>query len=259
MTSTTKLFLNGFNGKMGQAITRMAHTSPKYEVVGGSALNEIATCQGETYKPSSSDLIDLINEADVLVDFSSAAGNASLFKTLKSNPPKKAKIMIGSTGLSQQQLDDWHKFANETNTPILIAPNTSLGVLLTLKTSLQIAKELHGLDFDIEIIESHHRNKIDSPSGTAMFLGKNISNQENLKIQSNRTGKREDSELGIVALRGGSVFGEHTVRFMGESEEIEITHRALSRDLFAKGALSLASWIKRQSESRVYQLTEVDL
>ena len=176
---------------------------------------------------------------------------------MENNPCAGTRFLIGSTGLNPEQLSRWEQYAKSHNCPVLIAPNTSTGVLLTLQSALNIAKGLHGLDFDIEILESHHRNKIDSPSGTAMFLANNIAEHEKLSLNTNRTGKRKTDELGVVALRGGSVFGEHTVRFMGDYEEIMITHRALSRDLFASGALTLGKWLMNQNQGRIVQLTEV--
>ena len=157
------------------------------------------------------------------------------------------KILIATTGLSKPHIHGWKELSQKQGNSILFAPNTSLGILLTMHASLQMASLLLKQKFDIEMTEAHHRNKIDAPSGTVKFLAEQIAKQENLSISLNRTSKREDNELGIASIRGGSVFGEHTVHFMGEFEEISITHKALSRSLFAKGALTLGRWLMSKS------------
>ena len=159
--------------------------------------------------------------------------------------------------MDSTQIENWKDFIYAKKIRCLIAPNTSLGVLIQMQVAKKIAKILSKHDFDIEITESHHRYKKDSPSGTAKFLAENIAAQENLNICTNRTGERSKQELGLVALRGGNIFGEHTIKFLGLSEELEIRHRALSRKLFAEGAIVLGNWLNHQKVG-FYKLEDID-
>ncbi|MCX6127578.1 MAG: 4-hydroxy-tetrahydrodipicolinate reductase, partial [Proteobacteria bacterium] len=180
---------------------------------------------------------------DLLIDFSAPNANSKLYDAIELSKLQDKAVLIGTTGLSENQKKAWEQLAKARHLRLLQAPNTSLGVLLTLKISEQVARILDPLHFDIEVLETHHRAKIDAPSGTANFLAEGLAASIDKKTIYGRKGLRQTHEIGVASLRGGTVFGEHEVRFLGDHEEITISHRALSRKLFAQGALILAAWI----------------
>ncbi|SME90303.1 4-hydroxy-tetrahydrodipicolinate reductase [Pseudobacteriovorax antillogorgiicola] len=255
----TKVWLHGYHGRMGQEILHLLEEDSHLKFLGGSSRNQLILPGREPNGYSPNDLVESLGETDVIIDFSNIAGNQAIFKACKTHKLEPKAFVIGTTGLDRGARNAWKDLCREAGHRLLFAPNTSLGVLLTMKMSQQMAQVLSPMGFDIEIIESHHRNKVDSPSGTAMFLADRICDKVDLKVSTHRTGKREANELGVFALRGGSVFGEHEVRFMGDHEELAISHRALSRTLFAKGALLLAKWIQKQKPGQHYGLPDVDL
>ena len=199
-----------------------------------------------------------MTNADVLIDFSSVSGNRELQKIILTDDHYSTAVLIGSTGLEAEQIEGWRKIAKDKKIAILIAPNTSLGILLLHQISKLLGGVLSPLGFDIEILESHHRGKVDAPSGTAKFLADGIAESLGKTIIINREGKRVPEEIGVTALRGGSIFGEHEIQYLGDEEEVKISHRALSRVLFAKGALLLAEWVAVQKPG-FYRLEDVTI
>ena len=255
-----KVWLNGYSGRMGSLITKELEKHQRLSLFAFSDQKgwALASASNNNDLPSTQDIDFWFSQCELIIDFSSQQGNLFIKDLLKKNPLNSKAVLIGSTGIQPDIKNQWINLAKKQHLSLLFAPNTSLGILLTLRSSLSLAKSLRGKDFDIEILESHHRHKIDSPSGTARFLANHLADQENLVQKTNRSGKREREEIGVVALRGGSVFGEHTIRFMGDDEEIEITHRALNRNLFVKGALILAEWIINQKPG-IYELPDVNI
>lgn len=176
---------------------------------------------------------DIKKEFDVIIDFSNHLATKTLLNiALKYKKP----LLIATTGQTKEEELDIEKASKSI--PILKMSNTSLGVKVLNKLSKLATKLLE--DFDIEIVEAHHNRKIDAPSGTAITLAKSIQEERNLKIQTNRQGKRQKDELGIHSIRGGSIVGEHTAIFAGQDEIVEIKHTALSRKIFAVGAIKFA-------------------
>ena len=195
--------------------------------------------------------------ADVFVDFSApAALESNLFAAKAASKP----ILIGTTGLTdaQQRLID----EAAAKIAVLQAANTSLGVNLLAHLVREAAARL-GPEWDIEIVEMHHRHKADAPSGTALLLGRAAAEARgvNLEEVSDRgrdgiTGPRQEGRIGFAALRGGSVAGEHQVIFAGEGERLELGHRAESRAIFARGAMQAALWLKNKPAGR-YTMADV--
>ena len=192
---------------------------------------------------------------ELLIDFSSAKANESLFKDLKESHFIPKNILICTTGVSKENITSWIRLADEHKINLMFAANTSLGIALMLKSSLSIAPQFLKRGFDVEIEETHHKMKIDSPSGTASYLAENLAEENQLKIINSRNAPREKRELGIHSIRGGGVYGEHKVRFLGDHEELVITHKAYSRNLFAAGTFVLADWLSEQ-ESGFYELKD---
>jgi len=223
-------------GRMGQALVS-AIAQAGFDHAGG-------VDQGEDIKA-------LIEASDVLVDFSSPA---ALQETLDACVEAGKPIVIGTTGLEEA-----HHTAIDTASrkiPILQTGNTSLGVNMLAALVEQAASKL-GEDWDIEIVEMHHRHKVDAPSGTAKLLGEAAASGRNVDLSTHSesgrdgiTGARAKGAIGFAALRGGSVAGDHTVILATDEERLEFTHRAENRMIFARGAVTAATWLIRQEPGR---------
>lgn len=188
----------------------------------------------------------LLQKSDVVIDFTIAVGTESLLEAALANP---TPLVIGTTGLSNHQLNLLQEAS--TKMPILYSTNMSLGVAVLNKLVAIASKSLS--DFDIEIVEQHHRYKKDAPSGTAITLGEHAAKSRGLELDDVRVsgrngliGERDKDEIAIMALRGGDIVGRHTVGFYNDGEFVELNHTATSRDTFAKGALRAAKWIINQ-------------
>ena len=220
----------------------------------GQALVDAITADGQAYAggvDKGDDLAALVASSDVLVDFSSPhAIEANLDACVAAGKP----IVIGTTGLEERHhflIDDAAR-----DIPVLQTGNTSLGVTMLSALVQQAARQL-GDDWDIEILEMHHRHKVDAPSGTALLLGEAAASGRgiDLKQHSDRgrdgiTGARNAGDIGFASLRGGSVAGDHHVIFASEHERIELVHRAETRAIFARGAVKAATWLTRQKAGR---------
>lgn len=232
----------GSAGRMGQALVEAINTAGQ-------------TCAGGVDKGDN--LAALVASSDVLVDFSSPhALEASLDACVAAAKP----IVIGTTGLEERHhylIDDAAR-----DVAVLQTGNTSLGVTM-LAALVRQAASLLGDDWDIEIVEMHHRHKVDAPSGTALLLGEAAAKGRNIDLASNSergrdgiTGARKEGSIGFASLRGGSVAGDHSIIFASENERIELIHRAENRAIFAKGAVKAAMWLLKQPAGR-YKMDEV--
>lgn len=226
-TKTTKVWLHGISGRMGAEISKLLAES-----------TTLRLCAGSDHLTSQT-MWKNLDQADVIIDFSSPTGNNLLLS--KITRLKGKRILIGTTGLVASMLKKWDAIAKKQGHTVLLAPNTSLGVYILAQNIGRFALALSAADWDIEIIESHHNKKIDAPSGTALFLARMIQLAcPQHKIVTSRAGSRTKRTIGIHAVRGGGIFGEHEIRFIGSHEEIYIGHRAFSRALFSEGAVRLA-------------------
>ncbi|MGH7821145.1 MAG: 4-hydroxy-tetrahydrodipicolinate reductase, partial [Candidatus Binatia bacterium] len=172
-----------------------------------------------------------------------------------------AAIVIGTTGFSAGDRSEAERIAPATRA--IIAPNMSVGVNVLLRLVAEAAKLL-GREFDPEIVELHHRMKVDAPSGTAMALAGAVAGALGRDLERSGVfgrkgliGKRKDDELGVVALRGGDAVGDHTVYFVGLGERLELTHRAQSRECLARGAVRAGVWLARQTKPGLYSMADV--
>ena len=220
----------------------------------GQALVEAIEAAGQTHAggvDQGDDLAALIAASDVLVDFSSPhALEATLDACVAAGKP----IVIGTTGLEERHhflIDDAAR-----DIAVLQTGNTSLGVNMLAALVAQAATQL-GDDWDIEIVEMHHRHKVDAPSGTALLLGEAAAKGRGIDLKTNSergrdgiTGARGKGTIGFASLRGGSVAGDHNVIFASDNERIELTHRAESRAVFASGAIKAAIWLSEQGPGR---------
>ena len=198
---------------------------------------------------------ELKETADVIIDFSTASAIDSLLDYCeKTHTP----LVLCSTGLSEAQLGRVERLAKVS--AVLVSANMSLGINVLLKLLKNVTKTLYGNGFDIEIVEKHHNQKLDAPSGTALALADVMKDElDDISYNLDRTKvrkKRERNEIGISAVRGGTIVGEHEVIFAGTDEVIEIKHTAYSRAIFAKGAISAAKFLKGKSAGK-YNMSDV--
>lgn len=234
----TRLILIGCNGSMGRVVAKNAALSGRFEVAAGVDINAAGQQEFPVYRHA-----DKVREAaDVIIDFSHPA---TLSENLALAVREGIPIVIATTGLSEEQQQEIRECAKTV--PVFLSFNMSLGVNLMLRLVKQAAALLYG-DFDIEIVEKHHNRKLDAPSGTALMLADAISGALPEKPRyvydrHARRMKREKAEIGISSLRGGTIVGEHEVMFAGTDEIIEIRHTAMSRDIFAVGALRAAQFV----------------
>ncbi|WP_291493887.1 4-hydroxy-tetrahydrodipicolinate reductase [Desulfurella sp.] len=245
------LIVCGVCGKMGRRIATLAIQTDKFKLVGATEAN--TDCVGKDIGSLlgispinvkvSEKLSDCIDQGDCVIDFTNCKATLENVRCACEN---KKSIVIGTTGCDTDSIEQIKKLS--VMCPIVMAPNMSLGVNILFEIVKETARYL-GSDFDVEIVEMHHRAKKDAPSGTALKLahmvaeGLGISFEQNARFSRVGEAPRAKNEIGIMALRGGDVVGEHTVIFAGDAERIEITHKASSRDVFAKGALKAASWV----------------
>ncbi|NLL68539.1 MAG: 4-hydroxy-tetrahydrodipicolinate reductase [Clostridiaceae bacterium] len=234
-----RILLNGCNGKMGQAVTRSCMFDNNMTIVAGVD----ATLKAENSYPVYTEPNQVKENVDIIIDFSHPnALNGILSYAMEKSLP----IVIATTGHSEAQKDFIASASNSI--PVLLSANMSLGINLMLDLVKRATKMLHG-PFDIEIIEKHHNQKIDAPSGTALAIADAVNAAlpgNEMKYVYDRHSsmqKRTRDEIGIHSVRGGTITGEHTIIFAGNDEMIEIKHTAVSKDLFAEGALKAAAFL----------------
>ena len=245
------VILHGCNGRMGQMLSELISKDEEMTVVAGIEPSGEAKNDYPVYKSFD----ELKETADVIIDFSTASAIDSLLDYCeKTHTP----LVLCSTGMSEAQLDRVERLAKVS--AVLVSANMSLGINMLLKLLKNVTKTLYGNGFDIEIVEKHHNQKLDAPSGTALALA-DVMKEElddisyNLDRSKERK-KRERNEIGISAVRGGTIVGEHEVIFAGTDEVIEIKHTAYSRAIFAKGAMSAAKFLSGKSAGK-YSMSDV--
>lgn len=244
-----KIILSGCNGKMGKMISNVVSNFPDLSIVAGVDRNS----DQNTY-PVFSNIADCNVDADVIIDFSRPDSLDSLVKYAEA---KKIGIVLCTTGFTDEQIIKINEAAN--NIPIFRSANMSIGINVVNKVLKNISALLYK-DFDIEIIEKHHNQKVDSPSGTALLLANTIKNSlpEETMFVHGREGiaKRSPKEIGIHAVRGGGIVGDHEVIFAGQGEVIEISHYAISREVFAVGSLKACQFMYGK-EKGLYSMDDV--
>lgn len=248
----TRIIMHGCNGKMGQVISKLVEEDSNSEIVAGIDINDLVNNGYPVY--TNIDECDV--EADVVIDFSSAKAIDKLLDFCRN---RKLPLVLCSTGLSEEQIFAAHDLSKEI--PVLRSGNMSLGINTVMKMLSNITKLLADAGYDIEIIEKHHNQKIDAPSGTALMLADTINEQLNCEYKyvydrSNVREKRSKKEIGISAVRGGTIVGDHDVIFAGPDEVIQITHRAYSKGVFGKGAIEAAKFLANQPAG-FYDMSDV--
>jgi 4-hydroxy-tetrahydrodipicolinate reductase len=261
-----KVVITGAAGRMGSRLVALVKDSAFLTLAGaveskghhsvGEDSGEIAGC-GRTGVPISDDLSGLIERAEVLVDFTTPAATLGHLKVVAQH---RRGIVIGTTGFSPSELEELKAAAKLL--PCVFSPNMSVGINVIYKIIGEMAKIL-GDDYDIEVIEAHHRLKKDAPSGTALKMAEVLARSVNRDLaqvgvyaRKGFIGERPRGEIGIQTIRAGDIVGDHTVMFATMGERIEVTHRASSRDTFARGALRAARWLVKQPPG-LYDMSDV--
>ena len=248
----TRIIMCGCNGAMGRMITGIVRDDPEAEIVAGIDMAD----NGQTDFPVFSSISDCNVEADAIIDFSTPK---ILTEILTYSKQHKVPAVLCTTGYSDEQLAELE--AATTEAAILKSANMSLGINTLLKLLQDAAKVFAGEGFDVEIVEKHHNQKLDAPSGTALALADSINeamgNQyEYIYDRSQRRQKRDKKELGLSAVRGGTIVGEHDVIFAGTDEVITFSHTAYSKAVFGKGAVAAAKFLKGKESGR-YDMADV--
>jgi len=264
--SALKVGIIGCAGRMGQMLVRTVAASDRCLVVGGNEQPRSAAVGRDLGLVAGIDALgvsvtadpaDLFAQADAVLEFSSPAATVQHVELAA----KKKKIhVIGTTGFEPPQMAALHRAAKQT--AIMLAPNMSVGLNLLLRMVEQMAHALDA-DWDIEILEMHHRNKVDAPSGTALALGRAAATGRGAdldhvakRVRDGITGARRRGDIGFAVLRGGDVVSDHRVIFASEGERVELTHIATSREIYARGALRAALWAQGRPPG-LYSMTDV--
>lgn len=242
-----KLLVNGCNGKMGQEVIQALDKFEDFVLIGGfDKINN-----GNFSFPVYTSFEKIEEQPDIIIDFSIPIATLNILEYAKQN---HIPIVIATTGFSDEQNNKIIEYSKDI--PIFKSANMSCDINLMAKILTQVSIALKHTD--IEIIETHHNRKIDSPSGTAILLANAINKalDNSLTYEFNRHNKREKrskNEIGFSSIRGGNIVGEHTVQFLGENETFEITHKAYSRSIFAEGALKAAMYLINK-ENGIYTM-----
>jgi 4-hydroxy-tetrahydrodipicolinate reductase len=261
-----RLVIAGAGGRMGRTLLRAIQEMPGFALAGAVDRADAAEIGADTGVlaglPASGvivakDALPFVAQADAIIDFTSPGSTVELAALAA-----QARIVhvIGTTGLSAA--DDAKLEAASRHAALIKSGNMSLGVNLLAALVKRAAASL-GPEFDIEILEMHHKKKVDAPSGTALLLGKAAAEGRDIDLEKTsvrsrdgHTGARKEGDIGFAALRGGTVVGDHSVIFAGPSERIELTHRAEDRMIFARGALAAAKWGKGKKPG-IYSMADV--
>ena len=261
-----KVVVTGAAGRMGGRIVTLLKQSGELTLIGaiegkghpsiGKDVGEVAGCErmGVAIEDS---LKACVTRADVVIDFSTPAASLGHMDTVAE---QGRAIVIGTTGFASAEQEQIRKQARTV--PCVLSPNMSVGVNLMFKVIAEMAKALEG-EYDIEVLEAHHRFKKDAPSGTAMKMAEILAQATNRELEQvgvytrrGMIGERRRDEIGIQAVRAGDIVGDHTVIFGGIGERLEVTHRAQSRDTFAAGAVRAARWVVTQPAG-LYDMLDV--
>jgi len=248
----------GASGRLGASVLQVLQEYP--EVVLAAALvpasSELCGKVVSGSKPEnevrySSDVVSALEVSDVVIDFSTPEASLELCRIASE---RQVPVAVCTTGFDAAQVETLKSCSSST--AILLAPNTSLGVFVLKELSI-LARKLLGPEFQIEVMELHHKDKMDAPSGTALSVAESLADTSlHVNNRSSVRQKRGDSELGIASLRGGDAAGEHTIFFLGQGERLELTHRATKKEIFARGALRAAIRLQKLP-SGLYSMREV--
>lgn len=263
---TIKIAVTGAAGRMGKSLIEVIATADHLELAAAVVLPDSSLVGADAGEMAGvgkngisvvGELHQVIDQFDVLIDFSAPE---STLENIKQCIASGKAMVIGTTGFNDSQKQEFETLA--TQTPVCFASNYSTGVNLCFKL-LDLAARIVGEDSDIEIVEAHHRHKVDAPSGTALSMGKVVADAlgrdlEKVSVygREGQEGPRKSDTIGFATVRGGDVVGEHTVSFLADGERVEITHKASSRMAFSRGAVRAAAWLVDQPPG-IYDMQDV--
>ena len=234
----------GATGRVGQLLVKILKNNN--EKIGAVMFEGNQTIEFDKDTVITNDAKTLLENSDIVIDFSAPIATQKLLEAALENPKP---LVIATTGLNDHQKNLMIEASKKA--PVLYATNMSLGVAILNKLVEMVSEKLR--DFDIEIVEQHHRYKVDAPSGTALTLAEHAAKARGLDLKevivtgrSGHVGARTKDEIGVFAVRGGDVVGRHTVGFYNEGEFLELNHTATSRETFARGAIKVAKWLVNQ-------------
>jgi 4-hydroxy-tetrahydrodipicolinate reductase len=249
-----KVGILGATGRMGEHLIKNSLEDEKVELSAVHVYDELKTKLPNGVLITNS-IEELLKNSDVVIDFSAPTATGELCEKAMNTP---RALVIATTGLSQHQENLIVECSKEM--PVLYASNMSVGIALLKKLVEEVSSKLR--DFDIEIVEMHHRHKVDAPSGTALTLAEFAAKGRDLDLDKVRVsgrdgqiGARTKDEIAVMALRGGDIVGRHTVGFYNDGEFIELTHTATSRETFSKGAIRAGKWLSKQ-KSGLYSIND---
>lgn len=261
-----KTTIIGASGRMGQSIASILASDESIEITGAlevsghpSVGNTLGDLIGDEkiQVQIKDDIHDACGKSDILIDFTTPESTLSNLKYAGENGKS---MVIGTTGFDKSEQVELQELASKI--PCVLSPNMSIGVNIVFELSKKVAS-LIGDTYDIEIIEAHHKNKVDAPSGTALGIARAVAEGLNLNLEDvakyeryGKIGERKSGEIGIQTIRGGDVVGDHTVMFLGEGERLELTHKASSRDNFSKGVLLAIKWLSGKAPG-IYSMKDV--
>lgn len=248
----TRIIMHGCNGHMGRVITDLVSKDDECKIVAGIDPFD----DGHNDYPVFASVNDCDVEADVIIDFAAAKAEDALLDYCEE---KQIPVVVCTTGLTDEQIEHVRKTACKV--AVLKSANMSLGINMLMKLLQDATKILAPAGFDVEIVEKHHNKKVDAPSGTAKMIANAINKEldDSMEFNYGRSGndaKRKEKEIGIHAIRGGTIPGEHTVIFAGLDEIVEIKHTALSKKVFAQGSIKAAQYILNK-ENGLYDMNNL--
>ena len=239
-----KFGIVGATGRVGALLVKILKENN--ENIGAVMFQGEQTIEFPSQTVITNDAKEMLKHCDAVIDFSAPMATQSLLEAALENPKP---LVIATTGLNEHQKNLILQASQKM--PVLYATNMSLGVAILNKLVTMVSEKLR--DFDIEIVEQHHRYKVDAPSGTALTLAESAAKARELELKdvivtgrSGHVGARSKDEIGVFALRGGDIVGRHTVGFYNEGEFLELNHTATSRETFARGAIKVAKWLVNQ-------------
>ncbi|MCF8106929.1 MAG: 4-hydroxy-tetrahydrodipicolinate reductase [Desulfohalobiaceae bacterium] len=258
--SKTEVVIMGAGGRMGSTLVNLVQKDQDLELAGVLEHPDFLNDLKDLGCPKDTNLERLLPKAPgaVVVDFTQPE---AAMDTVRAAQKHKNSLVIGTTGFSREQQKALEEAAAVV--PIFWSPNMSVGINVLLELLPELTRML-GPDYDVELSEIHHKYKKDAPSGTALKLAETLSRAKGWEGKETQrycregiTGERPEKEIGLQSLRGGDVVGEHTVYFLGPGERIDITHRAYSRETFAKGALRAAQWLRTRKSGKLYAMRDL--
>jgi 4-hydroxy-tetrahydrodipicolinate reductase len=248
------LIITGCFGRMGKELIKILQSAKFDEIKLIAGICKDEQINQNSLFNISSNLKQYIDQADVILDFTTPKASLNFATICAAN---NTAFITGTTGFNNIQYQQFTELAKKI--PIFMSANMSIGINILCKLASKIDTLLES-QYDCEILEMHHNQKADAPSGTALMLGASVASARKMQLKDimviDRNKKRKSNEIGFASLRGGSVVGDHSIIFAGQNESITISHHAINRSIFASGALCVAKWFKNKPVGKIYTMED---